>query len=102
MAPLPTLRLCGPVARAQGASRPPAYAHLKFVRANSQTARPPPAKSASPAATTKKLEASLRARAKIGEVPSEVEKQKMPWEEYLAVRKNKRRWETVSIQGSTL
>ena len=76
---------------------------LKFVRTQSSSAKPAPGQtSASSKATTTKLEASLRARAKLGEAPSEAEKQTMPWAEYLAVRKNKRRWETVSIQGSTL
>ena len=66
-------------------------AHIKFVRAKSTKAQD----AASTTKTTANLEASLRARAKKGDLPSEVEKEILPWGEYLAVRKNKRRWETV-------
>lgn len=66
---------------------------FKFVRQNSTSA---PAKGVPKANKTKgNLEASLRARAKKGDVPTEVEKEFLPWGEYLGIRRNKRRWETV-------
>lgn len=41
-----------------------------------------------------KAEDALKAQVKQG-APSEVEKETLPWGEYLAIRKAKRRWETV-------
>ncbi|KAF7791327.1 hypothetical protein EIP86_002341 [Pleurotus ostreatoroseus] len=66
--------------------------NFKFVRSKSSKASA--TKAPDSTATTAKLEAKLKARAEKGDVPSETEKQLLPWGEYLAIRKNKRRWET--------
>lgn len=100
MHPVTNLRLCKPgirplhmssASRAGNSSRP---GNMKFVRSQSTSAK---TEAPNATKTTKKLEATLRERAKRGDHPSEVEKEFMPWGEYLSVRKNKRRWETVRI-----
>ena len=100
MHPVANLRLCKPglqplrmssTPRAGKSLRP---GNMKFVRSQS-TATKTEAPNATK--TTKKLEATLRERAKRGDHPSEVEKEMMPWGEYLSVRKSRRRWETVSM-----
>lgn len=68
--------------------------NLKFVRSKSSKASA--TSNSGSTSTSTKLEAKLKERAEKGDVPSETEKVLLPWEEYLTIRKNKRRWETVS------
>lgn len=71
-------------------------ASLRFTRGKASKADVKPAAKPTPSApsTSQKAEAVLQKHAAKGE-PTDVEKEFLPWAEYLAIRKNKRRWETV-------